>query len=183
MEAKEEDHDQEYYKSSGSSKMKKAIELNLNNSTNSSDDSQESSKSITPNQSKTRTYDCTFCKKGFSNAQALGGHMNIHRKDKAKLRQNINSNLDNPKLLLKPSSYSPMNISSPQVNWPLFLSHNIKETSEGSKGKNQVEKAQVSSEHHGSSDSELDLELRLGPEHPSSPPEDSSTKLGTRKFF
>ncbi|KAK6927022.1 hypothetical protein RJ641_008741 [Dillenia turbinata] len=34
-----------------------------------------------------RSYECTFCKRGFSNAQALGGHMNIHRKDKAKLRQ------------------------------------------------------------------------------------------------
>ncbi|CAN1150569.1 Transcriptional regulator TAC1 [Linum perenne] len=34
-----------------------------------------------------RSYECTFCKRGFSNAQALGGHMNIHRKDKAKLKQ------------------------------------------------------------------------------------------------
>ncbi|KAK1362525.1 transcriptional regulator SUPERMAN-like [Heracleum sosnowskyi] len=31
-----------------------------------------------------RFYECTFCKRGFTNAQALGGHMNIHRKDKAK---------------------------------------------------------------------------------------------------
>ncbi|XP_040381604.1 zinc finger protein STAMENLESS 1-like [Oryza brachyantha] len=27
-------------------------------------------------------YECTFCKRGFTNAQALGGHMNIHRKDR-----------------------------------------------------------------------------------------------------
>lgn len=39
-----------------------------------------------------RSYDCTFCKRGFSNAQALGGHMNIHRKDKAKLKQAASSN-------------------------------------------------------------------------------------------
>ncbi|XP_072959139.1 transcriptional regulator TAC1-like [Typha angustifolia] len=32
-------------------------------------------------------YECVFCKRGFSNAQALGGHMNIHRKDRAKMRQ------------------------------------------------------------------------------------------------
>ncbi|KAL8104957.1 uncharacterized protein LOC141680262 [Apium graveolens] len=31
-----------------------------------------------------RSYECTFCKRGFTNAQALGGHMNIHRKEKAK---------------------------------------------------------------------------------------------------
>ncbi|CAI8612703.1 unnamed protein product [Vicia faba] len=34
-----------------------------------------------------RSYSCTFCKRGFSNAQALGGHMNIHRRDRAKLKQ------------------------------------------------------------------------------------------------
>lgn len=38
-------------------------------------------------QSQARSYDCTFCKRGFSNAQALGGHMNLHRKDRAKLKQ------------------------------------------------------------------------------------------------
>ncbi|GLT37502.1 hypothetical protein SLA2020_118150 [Shorea laevis] len=34
-----------------------------------------------------RSYSCSFCQKGFSNAQALGGHMNIHRRDRAKLRE------------------------------------------------------------------------------------------------
>lgn len=34
-----------------------------------------------------RFYSCSFCQKGFSNAQALGGHMNIHRRDRAKLRE------------------------------------------------------------------------------------------------
>ncbi|OIW13138.1 hypothetical protein TanjilG_32119 [Lupinus angustifolius] len=38
-----------------------------------------------------RSYDCTFCKRGFTNAQALGGHMNIHRKDKAKAKQGIST--------------------------------------------------------------------------------------------
>ncbi|XP_010256823.1 PREDICTED: transcriptional regulator TAC1 [Nelumbo nucifera] len=45
--------------------------------------------------SPARSYECTFCKRGFSNAQALGGHMNIHRRDRAKLKQpsNIRSHL------------------------------------------------------------------------------------------
>ncbi|RWV96177.1 hypothetical protein GW17_00041137 [Ensete ventricosum] len=32
-------------------------------------------------------YECTFCKRGFSNAQALGGHMNLHRKRRTRERQ------------------------------------------------------------------------------------------------
>ncbi|KAK8946226.1 Transcriptional regulator TAC1 [Platanthera guangdongensis] len=33
-----------------------------------------------------RFYECVFCKRGFSTAQALGGHMNIHRRDRSKIR-------------------------------------------------------------------------------------------------
>lgn len=33
-----------------------------------------------------RSYECVFCKRGFTTAQALGGHMNIHRKDRGKPR-------------------------------------------------------------------------------------------------
>ncbi|XP_008794311.1 transcriptional regulator SUPERMAN-like [Phoenix dactylifera] len=31
-------------------------------------------------------YECMFCKRGFTTAQALGGHMNIHRKDRARMQ-------------------------------------------------------------------------------------------------
>ncbi|KAL7608867.1 hypothetical protein Lser_V15G14010 [Lactuca serriola] len=34
-----------------------------------------------------RSYTCTFCKREFRSAQALGGHMNVHRREKARLRQ------------------------------------------------------------------------------------------------
>ncbi|XP_071728897.1 uncharacterized protein [Rutidosis leptorrhynchoides] len=50
---------------------------------------QETSRSVSPDHSRDglgRSYECTFCKRGFTNAQALGGHMNIHRKDKAKAK-------------------------------------------------------------------------------------------------
>lgn len=30
-----------------------------------------------------RSYTCTFCKREFRSAQALGGHMNVHRRDRA----------------------------------------------------------------------------------------------------
>lgn len=58
---------------------------------------QETSRSVSPNSSKEgvgRSYECNFCKRGFTNAQALGGHMNIHRKDKAKAKQNNKPNKD-----------------------------------------------------------------------------------------
>ncbi|KAL4587311.1 hypothetical protein LXL04_000180 [Taraxacum kok-saghyz] len=38
---------------------------------------------------ESRSYTCTFCKRDFSNAQALGGHMNVHRKDRARLQESI----------------------------------------------------------------------------------------------
>lgn len=32
-----------------------------------------------------RSYTCTFCRREFRSAQALGGHMNVHRRDRARL--------------------------------------------------------------------------------------------------
>ncbi|WVZ08816.1 hypothetical protein V8G54_022162 [Vigna mungo] len=34
-----------------------------------------------------RSYSCTFCTREFRSAQALGGHMNVHRRDRARLKQ------------------------------------------------------------------------------------------------
>jgi C2H2-type zinc finger len=34
-----------------------------------------------------RSYGCSFCKREFRSAQALGGHMNVHRRERARLRQ------------------------------------------------------------------------------------------------
>ncbi|KAI3978194.1 hypothetical protein MKX01_013025 [Papaver californicum] len=36
-----------------------------------------------------RPYTCSFCKREFRSAQALGGHMNVHRRDRARLNQSI----------------------------------------------------------------------------------------------
>ncbi|KAF7146124.1 hypothetical protein RHSIM_Rhsim04G0188900 [Rhododendron simsii] len=43
---------------------------------------------------KVRTYDCTYCKRGFTKAQALGGHMNIHSKRKAGKAKTVASHHD-----------------------------------------------------------------------------------------
>ncbi|XP_073016656.1 probable transcriptional regulator RABBIT EARS [Primulina eburnea] len=34
-----------------------------------------------------RFYSCSFCRREFRSSQALGGHMNVHRRDKAMLKQ------------------------------------------------------------------------------------------------
>lgn len=65
-----------------------------------------------------RSYTCSFCKREFRSAQALGGHMNVHRRDRARLRQSpppkdgqypiLNLNLNpNPNFPKSPSSSSP----------------------------------------------------------------------------
>lgn len=33
-----------------------------------------------------KNYGCNFCKREFKSAQALGGHMNVHRRDRARMR-------------------------------------------------------------------------------------------------
>ncbi|XP_010486493.1 PREDICTED: transcriptional regulator TAC1-like [Camelina sativa] len=51
--------------------------------------SRNSHQSVDDSLNQSRSYICSFCIRGFSNAQALGGHMNIHRRDRAKLRQKL----------------------------------------------------------------------------------------------
>ncbi|GLJ22259.1 hypothetical protein SUGI_0418580 [Cryptomeria japonica] len=43
-----------------------------------------------------RSYSCNFCRREFRSAQALGGHMNVHRRDRAKLRQSPPRSLNAP---------------------------------------------------------------------------------------
>lgn len=43
-----------------------------------------------------RTYSCDFCKRDFRSAQALGGHMNVHRRDRALLRQSSSTHQGPP---------------------------------------------------------------------------------------
>ncbi|KAK9062957.1 hypothetical protein SSX86_016827 [Deinandra increscens subsp. villosa] len=41
-----------------------------------------------------RSYFCNFCRREFRSAQALGGHMNVHRREKAKFKQTALQNHD-----------------------------------------------------------------------------------------
>ncbi|KAK3143117.1 hypothetical protein QOZ80_4BG0358600 [Eleusine coracana subsp. coracana] len=55
------------------------------------------------------SYTCGYCRREFRSAQALGGHMNVHRRDRARLRQCCSS---------MSSYYPPTNSSSPLIASP-----------------------------------------------------------------
>ncbi|XVE61935.1 hypothetical protein DITRI_Ditri06bG0078300 [Diplodiscus trichospermus] len=162
-----------------------------------------------------KSYTCSFCKKGFSNAQALGGHMNIHRKDRAKLREFSEENLlslDIVKTTKNPPDHDDSQVSEIVLEsseekstsslknpckfsgedeigasaiasargkdaieelkqLPLF----VEESSTGDGGEKEEERLRLV--HGSSSQIELDLELRLGPElH-------QDISKNTREFF
>ncbi|XP_074356301.1 uncharacterized protein LOC141696003 [Apium graveolens] len=161
----------------------------------------------TLSQSQSRRYECNYCKGGFSTAQALGGHMNIHRKVKAKLKQSTlvtescqQQFLENTKTTLSPDynlvhptiSTNPERRAAVADNWS--WNYYIEETDTTSTTSDQCfvgEPEQLhffnkttfkveessSSLSHGA---ELDLELRLGHESTS---DSSSPAKGTRKFL
>jgi hypothetical protein len=58
-----------------------------------------------------RSYACSFCKREFRSAQALGGHMNVHRRDRARLRHAAVSPPPRP-----PAAVTPPLI--PNLNYP-----------------------------------------------------------------
>lgn len=79
-----------------------------------------------------RFYECTFCKRGFTNAQALGGHMNIHRKDKAKSKpkggstnqtSNYSKLATNPSLIRSSGDYDQVSNSSMYHLVPISNEH------------------------------------------------------------
>ncbi|KAL1804015.1 hypothetical protein DCAR_0935704 [Daucus carota subsp. sativus] len=78
-----------------------------------------------------RSYTCSFCKREFRSAQALGGHMNVHRRDRARLLRHspprtgqfsiLNPNLDpNQNLNPNPNPKPQPNFSSSSTSSILF---------------------------------------------------------------
>ncbi|XWS76290.1 hypothetical protein CRYUN_Cryun01aG0163000 [Craigia yunnanensis] len=64
-----------------------------------------------------RSYECVFCKRGFTTAQALGGHMNIHRKDRAKSGPIVSGKVDDENYAsLRSYSYQPIQSYQPHYS-------------------------------------------------------------------
>lgn len=111
-----------------------------------------------------RPYICDFCKRGFSNAQALGGHMNIHRKDRAKLRQ---ANIKEAEDAI--STTSSNQFEQDLIELPFFVDRvGSKTRKEDSKSGNycledeEEKKMRMLQRALSQSTEVLDLELRLG---------------------
>lgn len=104
-----------------------------------------------------RMYECTFCKRGFTNAQALGGHMNIHRRDrlnKAKLQNDADVALSHP--------HRCFHVASDRGGYEQVDSVMLRKTTS-----NYIQHLRISSmatrrENVIIEGDEIDLELRLG---------------------
>ncbi|KAK7393435.1 hypothetical protein VNO78_21991 [Psophocarpus tetragonolobus] len=75
-----------------------------------------------------RNYACSFCKREFRSAQALGGHMNVHRRDRARLRSSLSSWVSecpkpNPSTKPNPTIFPPSSSPSPLSDDPLNYAH------------------------------------------------------------
>lgn len=135
-----------------------------------------------------RSYDCTFCKRGFTNARALGGHMNIHRKERTNYKakqgtpnsspfvpvvSNQTSTYYNYCVLEPPMNYNDMylqpSITNPRNSPPTFQYDFLNTNSQALLGNNlslQIGSGHDSNDHAWrgmEKDGEgVDLELRLG---------------------
>ncbi|XP_047979557.1 zinc finger protein 5-like [Salvia hispanica] len=106
-----------------------------------------------------RSYECVFCKRGFNTAQALGGHMNIHRKDR--LRNKPNSTK-------QPQRFYPSSASTPRPYFPTAdlsnstLYERNQQPAADWRMRMSLDFTPVIDHRGMEQDKELDLELRLG---------------------
>uniref|UniRef100_A0ACD6AQF6 Uncharacterized protein n=1 Tax=Avena sativa TaxID=4498 RepID=A0ACD6AQF6_AVESA len=74
-----------------------------------------------------RCYSCTFCRREFRSAQALGGHMNVHRRDRARLRHQDEEVQEEPREDDSFMYKQPAPVSNPSATTPFYQSTTIKE--------------------------------------------------------
>ncbi|PKU79181.1 probable transcriptional regulator RABBIT EARS [Dendrobium catenatum] len=112
-----------------------------------------------------RSYPCSFCGRDFRSAQALGGHMNVHRRDRARLKQSSiveeedeAEDLVNPSLI--PNFGEEMRLD--EVDLIRLMKRDLDGEEDEIKGSCKKKKKKNSSMSPADIVEELDLELRLG---------------------
>ncbi|MCE5166659.1 hypothetical protein HAX54_023603 [Datura stramonium] len=119
-----------------------------------------------------RSYECVFCKRGFNTAQALGGHMNIHRKDRIRNRSNQNQHA--VAAYLNCRTYIPAHSSTSTIR--INHHNNGSEVNTNNQqclnllglslqfgaAAGHVVELENMEENKGTTEDDLDLELRLG---------------------
>ncbi|XVF71959.1 hypothetical protein PTKIN_Ptkin12aG0082000 [Pterospermum kingtungense] len=141
-----------------------------------------------------RSYQCVFCKRGFTTAQALGGHMNIHRKDRAKSRPSsvpiVSGKVDDENYTsLRSYSYPPVQSYQPRYSIPpeVHVSYQAFYPASGwgfrpSVHTHHSEELFVDNSHHlnpfGEEDWRRSLSLRIGPSNLDDN-ENKKTDIGT----
>ncbi|GAB4830501.1 hypothetical protein Ancab_020212 [Ancistrocladus abbreviatus] len=120
------------------------------------DDDDEQQKQDTYETTTIRSYDCVFCRQGFTSAQALGGHMNIHRKDRANNYKKSKEDNHEPDHRISYLSFNLNHASyySSPLETSIAKSNHSKYSS--------IAKPSRLALFDGGETEELDLELRLG---------------------
>ncbi|QCD97721.1 transcriptional regulator TAC1-like [Vigna unguiculata] len=113
-----------------------------------------------------RSYECIFCKRGFTTAQALGGHMNIHRKQRANnnntnIKPSTSSNKVDADLLQHPTQSTALTVTPSHAQ--LFLQD--WRTTNFTFYSNPLSFHEIKNKLEDTQENGLDLELRLG-HHP-----------------
>lgn len=100
-----------------------------------------------------KSYTCCFCKRELRSAQALGGHMNVHRRDRAKLRESLSPHSWESACDTNRLNIPDLNIVPPASSISFHVQKDPKQVDRHLSWKNK-EDARL--------DEDLDLELRLG---------------------
>ncbi|KGN55789.2 hypothetical protein Csa_011469 [Cucumis sativus] len=132
-----------------------------------------------------RFYNCTFCGREFRSAQALGGHMNVHRRDRVRFHHQIQPNsiqpispsftIPTPKLIYNEIDESSFTAQHPSSTRTASSLQSLKSPGElrGGTSSSSSHCSHISSKGDDSlisindGNEKVDLELRLG--HRASP--------------
>ncbi|KQJ81432.1 hypothetical protein BRADI_5g00676v3 [Brachypodium distachyon] len=105
------------------------------------------------------SYTCGYCKREFRSAQALGGHMNVHRRERARLRHYYCSNYPAAMAMHRQANPPPL----PQHFTVVYSFFSAAEAAATTTTKDALMEVDLELGVGGfGSDGGLDLELRLG---------------------